>query len=344
MNTPELCPPLKKRSLLEVIEGYYQGHIVYQLHELGAFERLAKGRDTAALAADLGVEADIVTALIEFLYQTSDLLVRTRSGAYRLSSRYRDYYHFGFQLDKFIGAYGPPFVNLKASLRSPTLGREWIDRRAQAQAYYKMDPPFIPFVVDVVRERGIQSLVDLGCGPATLLRELGRIHPGFCGWGIDASPDMCRVARARVSEEALASRICILEGDARQTAKLLTPKIRRKIMAIFCKGLINEMFRSAGDEAILFLSLLRRSFPDKVLIVVDYYGKLTHVSPILSVHRHTMLHDLIQSVSAQGVPPPDREGWFRLYYSAGCTVEQAYEAESEGIRWFVHVVKLSDIL
>jgi len=343
MTTHDQGSALKKRSLLEVIEGYYQGHIVYQLHQLGAFENMAKGRDPATLASELGVEADLLAALLEFLYQTTSLLVRSRSGAYRLRLKYRDYYHFGFQLDKFIGAYGPPFVNLEATLRSPALGRERVDRGVHAQAYYKMDPPPIPFVVDVVGERSLWPMLDLGCGPATLLRELGRIHPGFHGWGVDASADMCKVARARVSEADLGARIRILEGDARQIATLLPAATRRKITAVFCKSLINELFRSGGSEAILFLSRLRKLFPGKTLIVADYYGQLTHVARIQSAHRHTMLHDLIQFVSAQGAPPPDREGWFRLYYSAGCTVEQAYEVESEGIKWFVHIVKLSDI-
>src|SRR5262245_2238476 len=113
--------PLRRRGLLEVIEGYYVGHIVHQLNELGAFAKLSEGKSAAILAEELGADARLITTLLEFLYQTTNLLVRSHSGLYKLKSRYGHYYHFGFQIEKFLGVYGPPFLHLRESLSAPTL-------------------------------------------------------------------------------------------------------------------------------------------------------------------------------------------------------------------------------
>jgi hypothetical protein len=73
---------------------------------------------------------------------------------------------------------------------------------------------------------------------------------------------------------------------------------------------------------------------------VDYYGKLTRLKRVGLKYRHTQVHDLIQVLTAQGVPPRNLEGWTSIYRRAGCLFEHAYEGDSQGIEWFVHVVKL----
>lgn len=331
---------MAKRGPLEVIEGFYIAQIVHHFYQQGVFERLAPERSGSEVAAEFGYDQKVFGALLNFLYQTTNLLILTRSGNYSLKKRFREYYFLGFQLDKFIGAYGPTLVNLDRSLKSETLGRRFIDRRVQALAYRKIGSPPHPLVLSTVRRLKIRSLLDLGCGPATLLTELCSKDPTFQAWGIDQSREMCEVARTRVAEAGLGHRIRIINADARNLGTYLRPRVRAGIQALQSKGLLNELFGHGDKRAVDYLRKLKRLFPGRLLFVVDYYGKLTRVPRIPAKYRHTMIHDVIQVVTDQGVPPADLRGWMAVYFAANCSLERAYEGDDQGVEWFVHVVRL----
>jgi len=60
-------------------------------------------------------------------------------------------------------------------------------------------------------ERGL----DIGCGPAFLACELGReVGPAGRIVGLDESPEMLEVARARIAREGLGDRVEVRRGDA----------------------------------------------------------------------------------------------------------------------------------
>jgi SAM-dependent methyltransferase len=195
-------------------------------------------------------------------------------------------------------------------------------------------------VTQLAKELKLKSILDLGCGPATMLTELCRGNPAFQGWGIDESGPMCKIARERIARAGLKKRVRILHGDARNLGNYIKPDLRRKIDALQCKGLFNELFRSGNSEAIQYLAKLKKWFPGKLLFVVDYCGKLTRVDAVPRKYQHTLIHDIIQFLSAQGVPPADLKGWAEIYEKAGCVMEHAVEGDNQGIEWFVHMVRL----
>ena len=331
---------MAKRRLLDIVEGFYQSHIIYHLHRHKLLERMISARHVSELAKEFGYDQDLLSAIFEYIYQTTDIFKRSSSGKYSINPRYRAYYHLGFHLDKFIGAYGPPVVQLEKSLRSNTLGRQFVDRKRQAEAYRIVEPKPIPIVLKTIQDRKMNSMLDLGCGTAVILRELCALDSDFQGYGVDSSKAMCKVARDSISKLGLSDRIRITHTDARHIGTHLRPQVRDSIMSLHAKGIINELFRFGDKEAVSFLSKLKKLFPGRLLFVVDYYGKLTRVRKPLERHKHTLIHDLAQVVSAQGVPPSDLTGWAKVYYAAGCSVEHAYEGEGEGVQWFVHLVRL----
>lgn len=332
---------MAKSDVLGVIEGFYLAQVLHHLHQRKILDRMKDWVAPAELAREQGYDPDLFEALLEFVYQATDILRKDRARRYALAPRYHRFYHLGFQLEKFIGTYGPVMARLDETLRRPDLGRGLADRAVEAQAYHTIGSPPNPVVLRIARERRLPSLLDLGCGPATLLTELGACDPGFQGWGVDAAAEMCAAARQRVAEAGLADRIRIVQADARQVAEVLSAPERASIAALHCKGLLDELFRSGSSEAVRFLIHLREGFPGRLLFVVDYYGKLTRVPRVKARHRHTMVHDVVQVTTAQGVPPADLTGWLEVYGEAGCSVEHAYEGESSGIQWFVHLVGLT---
>lgn len=331
---------MRKHEVLGTIEGFYAAQAAYQLHRAGLLRSLTRFRTVKELSKQFRYDERALKAVLEFLYYATDILLRRGSTSYSLSNKYREFYYLGFQLEKFIGAYSPTISRLEDSLRSRTLGRKLVLREVEAQAYLTIESPPSPVVLELSRKLKLRSLLDLGCGPATLLTELCRHDPCFHGWGIDESGAMCRVARKRIAHANLATRIRIVHGDARNLGQYFSRRVRRDIAAIQSKGLFNELFRDGDEAAITYLAALRTWFPGKLLFIVDYYGKLTRLMNVKRKYRHTMIHDLIQVLTAQGVPPPNRKQWASLYARSGCALQHVYEGDSQGIEWFVHVVKL----
>jgi SAM-dependent methyltransferase len=329
-----------KQHPFNFIEGFYLAQIAYQFQHDGVFESLATGRTAKAVADELGYDEELLAALLEFLYQASDLLVRSRARVYSMSPQYSSYAFLGFHLDKFIGAYGPAVLDLRQSLTSRNLGRPLVDREVQAGAYRAIQSPPNPIVMQLVRELKLRSVLDLGCGPATMLTELCRGNSYFRGWGIDESAPMCKAARKRIVKAGLGKRVQIVHGDARTLGRHFNARVRGGIDALQSKGLFNELFRRGNTEAVAYLGKLKQWFPGKILFVVDYYGKLTRLKTVRREYQHTLIHDLIQFLSAQGVPPANRKGWSQIYRAAGCLLEHCCEGDNQGVEWFVHIVRL----
>ena len=65
------------------------------------------------------------------------------------------------------------------------------------------------------RVQGLGRVVDLACGPATLLIELARFNPGVSFQGIELSPEMIAIANRRIGEAGL-SNVRITQADITQ--------------------------------------------------------------------------------------------------------------------------------
>lgn len=331
---------MAKRGPLEIIEGFYLAHIINHFHQDGVFQRLTGEQDEAEVAVEFGYDDELFKALLDFIYQTTNLLARNRSKHYLFNPKYQRYYFLGFQFDKFIGSYGPALAQLEQSLRSEKLGRPLVNRDVEARAYHTLGSPPNPLVIEIVQDLKLHSLIDLGCGPATLLTALCEADTTFKAWGIDESKEMCKVARERIANAHLTKRISIIHADARNLGKYIRLQVRQNIEALQSKGLFNELFRHGNDGAIKYLLKLKKWFPGRLLFIVDYYGKLTRVPNVRPKYRHTLIHDVIQVITAQGIPPSDLAGWVAVYTAAGCSIEHAFEGDSQGIEWFVHLVRL----
>jgi hypothetical protein len=327
-----------RRDLISLIEGFYLCQVVYYLHQSDALRLLRVPTESDDLAAKLDCDADLLKALLEFVYQRTDILYRN-GGKYQLSRRYASHISLGFHLDKFVGAYGPAFSRISDALRSPDLGRGLIDSSSLAAAFTGLSARSPSIAGQVLTAWSVDSLLDLGCGPALLLIELGAANPEFHGWGVDGSLAMCSIAEREVSSAELSSRIEIIKGDVRDIDSL-NLRSAAGASALHAGSLLNEFFRNGSASAVGFLTRLRTRFPGRLLFVSDYFGKLARVSRVPSRYRHNLLQDAAQAISGQGVPPSDLEGWVAVYEAAGCSILDAYRGESDEIEWFLHVVLL----
>jgi hypothetical protein len=133
----------------------------------------------------------------------------------------------------------------------------------------------------------------------------------------------------------------VVTSDALHIGPRLRPELRERVGGIHAGSLLNELFRGGPRAAIALLRRLRALFPDRLLFVTDYYGRLTHEGSSRARDLHAMLQDFVQAVSGQGIPPRDLDGWCSVYRAAGCAPIEAFEGTAEGLAWFIHVVRLS---
>lgn len=327
------------RGPIGVAEGFYVSHVVYHLHRRGMLECLRHATTAALLAAEHGYDADRLEAVLEYVRQRSDILVRSGSDAYVLNSSYAAYHQLGFHLDKLIGAYGPLAADLDECLRPGPAGRRLVDEGALADAFGSLGGAGVAAQADVIRDWKVGSLLDLGCGPGTLLVELASREPGFHGCGVDQSAAMCRLAAERVRGAGLSGAVRILNADVRDLDSYADEATARPLDALHCRSLLNEFFGEPG-EAARVLEALGTRFGGRLLFVTDYYGKLGSAEHVDDTYAHTLVHDLAQVLSGQGVPPPTLAEWGAVYGEAGAEFVHAYEGSAAGIAWFIHVVRL----
>lgn len=326
----------------EVIQGFYLGHVVFALHAHGVLKRLETWQSAEALAKHLRLDAKLLQSLLAFLYASTNLLSRDRRGFYRLRRQYANYALLSFQIEKFLGAYRPPLASLTDVLRNPSLGEKLTDEIALANAFGALGLQSEPCAgAQIIRSLGVRVLVDIGCGPGTLLCDLAGQDREFQGWGLDKSSAMCRIARQRLVSGGLSGRVKIIRGDARYLGRYFGPRQRSSVEALYAGSLLNEWFSKGTNQAVRFLKEAKSLFPGRVLIIDDYYGRLNlNQRSVTDRTRHNIVHDLMQAVTGQGVPPSNFRSWRSVYRAAGCKLLRSYEGVADGLTWFYHVIQL----
>jgi SAM-dependent methyltransferase len=195
-------------------------------------------------------------------------------------------------------------------------------------------------VADLIAASGVSCLLDLGCGPASLLVDLAQRNPNFYGVGIDGSKEMCVQARRTAQEGGVTQRIDIRRGDASNLSQWCPVSLRKRIDSLHGASFLNEFFGQGERQVINVLRTLSRTFPGRTAWFVDYYSSIGQRKDKRKAASFplALLQDLAQVVSGQGVPPPDAANWRRLYRQAGCRLVRIMEFENPNIRWFVQEV------
>jgi SAM-dependent methyltransferase len=318
-------------SAFDLAEAFHLSQAVWTLHRLGLLDALEKPMTAERLAAKHGLDAEFVRGTLTYVAARSDLL--RRSGCrFALKGGYSNTFRFLFDL--YLGAYGRQAVELGRLLRDPSAAPRLIDRSCYAHAFDAVDG--VGVLPALIRGLGINHLLDLGCGSAALLRELAKHDDDFIGWGLESNPAMCRVARRRIRAAGLSRRIRVLAGDCRDVARSVPPKIRTAVGGVTACNVANEMFGQGHQSAVEWFRGLRHAFAGRPLLVADYYGRLWQGKRNCS--PETLLHDYVQLISGQGVPPADAGEWRRIYRHAGCRL--IHMVEDKNTTRFIHVLRL----
>ena len=328
----ELVEPAVRLPLTDLLAGYFATRTLYVLHRTGVLDALGSPAASAEVARSLHLDPTWLEGCLDFLATQTDLVERVDGGRFRAHADA----DVAFALEKFVGAYGP-------CLDEAGPAPERVDGDTLAGAFVRVagaggSGP----LASILAEWDVGACVlDIGCGPASVLVGLATANPGFTGIGIDASAAMCAAARDAADRRGVAAQLTIVEGDALDVLASMTPEERRPVTAVYARSFFNACFGAGPDGATGAVATLGRLLPGRLLVVDDYYGELgRRPATPRADHRAAVVQDLVQVWSGQGVPPGDLDGWAAVYAAGGARLGRAYEDTLDGFRRFVHVVTL----
>lgn len=322
-----------KWRVFDLVEAFQLAHAVATLHDLNLFSALKKPATADELSSKYALDAGLLRGVLEYVAARTDLLRKSgerfvTTASYARGSR--------FLLDLYVGAYGGNAAQLAKLLRNPSAAPKAVDRALHARAFDTVDGSTLGVLPELIRQLGFNQLLDLGCGSGALLLELAGQDPDFVGWGIDANPAMCRVARTRIRAAGLGKRVRVFVGDCASPTSVLPTDVSTRVHAVTACNVANEMFADGHGRAVAWLQGLRQALPGRPLLIVDYYGRLGRRNGRLD--SQTLLHDYAQLISGQGVPPASAAEWRSIYSRAGC--RPLHLIEDKTTTRFVHILRL----
>jgi SAM-dependent methyltransferase len=320
-------------TTLDLAEGFHLACAVAALHDGKLLQSLRRPHTAAALAQKHDFDPSMLRGVLQYVAARTNILLQ-KGDKFIVTEEYGT--PARFILDQYIGAYGANAVNLASLLRDPSRSRGMVCGKKHAKAYIGLRFSSCRVVPAVIKQLGLNYLLDMGCGPGSLLLQLAKGSPEFVGWGLDLNSHMCAAARRRAKRAGLEAQLSFFEGDCADFIDAIPLSVRENIQTITAVNLLNDFFADGAARTIDWLKRLRMHFSECVLIVSDYYGCIGKTNPPWP--RRTAVHDFVQIISGQGVPPPTMVQWENIYSEAGCTL--IHVIQDKEASFFIHILRL----
>ena len=156
------------------------------------------------------------------------------------------------------------------------------------EQYYKSAGAYPPVHADIVRKRmdaeNVRTLLDAGCGPASMLRDLAA--PGRTLFGFDLTPEMVAEARKVVAAGGTPASN-IWEGSVTDAAAYHPSPDGRGYDAALCFGVLPHI--RAEDDALVFRNLVASVRPGGTVLV----EARNELFAFFTLNRYS--HDLFRS-------------------------------------------------
>lgn len=336
-------PDAPTPSMISCMEGFYLVHVIDAFRQVGLLEALSPKATVQELSRRFGYAPDILSGLLDFVASRTSLVHRS-SGGYEMDPDHPDTRFALHILDQYAGAYGPCLTALPEILTGQSRGDDLIDPSRHAAAFAGADRVQVdPDVLRLLDQMQITQLLDIGCSTAGMLIEHALRHPHACCIGLDASPAATSTAAERIAAAGLEQRVRVLTGDLRDVGILLDRHQRDQVQCIVASNVLNAFFGATGGAAIdAALSALRAAFPQRFMVISDYFGTLGQPAHSRSGGQRGLVHDVAQLLSGQGVPPGDVDSWAAILARNGCTLVKAFEGDGGDVRRFILLVQMQD--
>ncbi len=313
------------RTILEIIESYYAAQVLMQLNKTDFFENTSEKKSISQYFPNRSIYL--------FIKKSTDIIESELDGFFTINPNYNQYATSGFHIDKFLGAYGQFNANEKAP--KIVINEKKFAAAFDKASYHQTNH----HILQLLSQLGIKTLLDLGCGTGKLLIDFCEQSKQHKAFGIEQNAYLLLIVKKQIKQNKLSSSIKLIKGNVTNFNTLLNANQQKSIDAIYGASILNEFFQSP-TTLVRFLKNLKKTFAGKFFIVVDYYGILHTKQATKKSKAHNYVHDVMQVLSGQGMPPSTKNEWNDYYKKAGCELILAHEAKNNSINWFIHVIKL----
>lgn len=143
--------------------------------------------------------------------------------------------------------------------------------------YYGADAPYPPVHREIVRNElrrsGARTVLDAGCGPASILRVLA--EDGFDAFGFDLTPEMVEEARRVLASRGVPA-VRLWQGSVLQPDSFRAPDGGERFDAVLCLGVLPHI--RAEDDARVAANLVAAAAPGGVVMAEarnQFFGLFT---------------------------------------------------------------------
>ncbi|HEX2658891.1 MAG TPA: methyltransferase domain-containing protein [Polyangia bacterium] len=328
---------------VELSSNYILSHVLFSLYDSGFYEYVRQHPHftRAQIVADLHYDAMTFDWLIYALIGRG--LVRDEAGELSLTERGQSFTNTITRglLNLYAGGYNGLLSNLGPLLRGEvTLDDPRLDRSARHAAAGTEDLTcvrVVPAVIDLLKEKGVEGILDLGCGTGGFLIQWAQLTNGW-GAGVDMSAGALQAARENAIRFGMQDRLSFYLGEVGREALPISPEVVSRVGALTAMFILHE-FGRGGDAAIVrVLRALAAQFAGKLLIALemppvnlaDLNGR---PPPSLDALDYHFIHPL----SRQGEPRP-KAVWEGLYEQAGMKLLNVRRPKNSPV--LVHVVQM----
>lgn len=320
--------PLQKKNIFDIIEAYYLSHFLRHLCQ-------KKIISPGTTAIRFSKRDPFTENMLCFIADKTDLLVK-KKGRFLLSPEYSHYLNLGYHIDKLIDSYGNfDFTNKRRILQ--------LNKPAFAASKEKTFPYYdYALLLAILDKIDGHCILDLGCGMGGLMVRYCSGDKKRRAIGIDNNRGLCKRGNRLFENNGLKSRARIYYGDVMKMDESIPGRSRDAVNIVVANNFMNELFGGSSIKKPIegLLAELKKTFPGRYLVIMDYYGVFGTKRKNEARLQHNYIHDIMQLFSGQGVPPANYKAWNKYYRKAKCKLIQVYEGTNSGVNWFVHVVKM----
>lgn len=294
-------------TMPDVISATSLGHAVIALVDSGALSNLRNGKRTPQDGLLAGMDERIGAGLLAYLVMRDVLELRddgyhlTRKG--ELLTGDVPLARLGIYLD----AYGPVISRMTDLLTGRATYGTDLRRRGGPLGRHcatLFSVFHTPVLVEIMRDRGVRRLLDVGCGGGSLLIDACLRDPDLTGIGLDEDAEAVAEANRLARAEGVADRLEFVVGDA--FAPRGWPAVCRGADGMSVVSALHELLRDGEQAVVDVLDAYRAALPDLRILLVG--------EPEIRHDARDNDDDffLIHVLTGQGMPRKPGE-WLRLF-------------------------------
>ena len=303
--------------------GYIRSFIVFALHETGVFVEMRKSKEpqtSKQLADKCNVNGWLLDGVLNFLTHADEVMSK-KNNAFTLTEKGRKWLFADPILAMSygaVGAYNSILTELVPCLRNEKkYGTDFVrPGDLIAKGSYYTGKSNYPWVVSKMKELGVKTVGDIGCGYADVLVGFCKLDSEVKGVGVDISPEALDVAGKRIDKEGLTDRIRLVQGDLTNPSSFQDAV--KDVDAFNGIMVIHEFLRDGEEYVVDMLKNMKAAFPGKYLFIGEFdaisdedYQKMPYPDRIHPLFYQHVIHPL----TWQGLPI-HKEEWLEIFKKA----------------------------